>query len=219
MRLAAFAMAALCGATAPDVAPTGAFKDDFKVRLSPGWTWIREQPDAWRSGEAGLEILIRPGNMWGRSNNATNILLRSAPDPAIRPLEVSVTVSNQPSGQYEQVDLVWFYDESNMVKIGQELVDGTLCLVMGREENDKTKTLAKIPISGTTIELKFTVSGENIGGHYRAEGQAAWQEAARCTLPRKGEPMISLQAYQGPKDAAHWARFSSFRMITGGRPE
>jgi len=191
------------------------FGDDFRGKLGDGWVWIREEPGAWRATDQGLEIRIQPGNMWGPTNNATNILVRPVPDPARDPIEVSVTVSNKPSGQFEQADLVWYYDDSHMVKIGQEQVNGALCLVMGREEKDKTKTLAKIPIESLSLELRLVASGNTIRGHYRPTGTMEWKDAAECELPKSGEPKVSLQAYQGPKDAGHWARFCAFRIAIG----
>src|SRR6185503_17029090 len=98
------------------------FQDDFKGKLGQGWSWIREHREAWRVGERGLEVRIQPGNMWGPQNDARNVLVRAAPDPAQGEIEVSVNVENKPTHQYEQVDLVWYFDDSNMVKLGLELV-------------------------------------------------------------------------------------------------
>jgi regulation of enolase protein 1 (concanavalin A-like superfamily) len=188
------------------------FKDDFKDKLAEGWTWVREDPKAWRVTGQGLEIRIQPGNMWGPANNAKNVLVRAVPDPAKEPIEVAVTVSNRPTEQYEQVDLVWYYDDSHMVKIGQEQVDGVLCLVMGREEKDRTRTLAKIPIEALTLEVRFLVAGDQLRGQYRPAGEKDWKDAGACTLPAKGEPKVSLQAYQGPANLERWARFNAFRI-------
>jgi regulation of enolase protein 1 (concanavalin A-like superfamily) len=188
------------------------FKDDFKGKLAEGWTWVREDPKAWRITERGLEIRIQPGNMWGPANNAKNVLVRAVPDPAKEPVEVAVTVSNRPAEQYEQVDLVWYYDDSHMVKIGQEQVDRMLCLVMGREEKDQTRTLAKIPIEALTLEVRFIVAGDQLRGQYRPAGEKDWKDAGACTLPAKGEPKVSLQAYQGPANVERWARFNAFRI-------
>src|SRR5947209_6775476 len=97
------------------------FKDDFQDKLGSGWSWIREHREAWRLAEHGLEVRIEAGNMWGPQNDARNVLVRAVPEfRGDELLSVSVTVENKPSNQYEQVDLVWFYDESNMVKIGEE---------------------------------------------------------------------------------------------------
>src|SRR5437870_8757255 len=92
------------------------FRDDFKGKLGAGWSWVREHREAWRATERGLEVRIEPGNMWGPQNNARNVLTRPAPDPGTNQIEVSLYVENNPTGQYEQVDLVWYYDDSNMVK-------------------------------------------------------------------------------------------------------
>lgn len=214
MRAIVAAMACACALAAGCLAEEYEilFRDDFAGRLAGGWSWVREEPGAWRVTDAGLEIRILPGNMWGKANNAKNVLVRAVPDPATQPVEVAVTVSNKPACQYEQVDLVWYYDDAHMVKIGQEQVDNVLCLVMGREERDKTKTLAKIPIDALSLEVRFVASGDTIKGQYRPTGAEGWQDAAACLLPKHGEPKVSLQAYQGPKDAERWARFSGFRI-------
>jgi len=191
------------------------FKDDFKGKLGEGWSWVREDPAAWRVSDKGLEIRLQPGNMWGSSNNAKNVLVRPVPDPAKQPLEIYVTVSNQPTEQYEQVDLVWYYDDSHQVKIGQELVDKKLSLVMGREEKDRIRTLNVLKITAESVQVRFLVSGENIQGQYRPVGEEAWIDVGKCTLPVKGDPKISLQVYQGPAKVERWGRFNDFRIVKG----
>src|SRR6266436_3996704 len=96
------------------------FQDDFKGKLGEGWSWVREHRQAWRATERGLEVRIEPGNMWGPANDARNVLVRPAPDTANEGIEVSVNVENRPTSQYEQTDLVWYCDDGNMVKLGQE---------------------------------------------------------------------------------------------------
>jgi regulation of enolase protein 1 (concanavalin A-like superfamily) len=195
--------------------PDVIFKDDFKGKLADGWTWVREDPKAWRVTDAGLEVRLQPGNMWGPSNNAKNVLVRPVPDPAKQPLEISVTVSNKPTEQYEQVDLVWYYDDSHQIKIGQEQVDKVLCLVMGREEKDGTRTLAKTPIEALQLEVRFLVSADSLKGQYRPAGEKEWKDAGECTLPKHGDPKISLQVYQGPANVERWGRFNAFRIAKG----
>jgi regulation of enolase protein 1 (concanavalin A-like superfamily) len=188
------------------------FKDDFKEKLGPGWSWLRENPKAWRATGHGLEVLIEPGNMWGPQNNASNVLLRAAPDPAAGELAISVTVENKPSSQYEQVDLVWYYDDGHMVKLGQELVDGKLSVVMGREEQDRTRTIAIVPLDSNTVQLQLVVKGKQIRGRFRTAAAKEWREAGECDLPAPAaaKPRLSLQFYQGPPDAEHWARATDF---------
>jgi regulation of enolase protein 1 (concanavalin A-like superfamily) len=190
------------------------FQDDFKGKLGEGWSWAREHREAWRATEQGLEVRIEPGNMWGPQNNAKNVLVRAAPDATTNELEISVKVENKPTNQYEQVDLVWYYDDGNMVKLGEELVDGKLSVVMGREEKDKTRTVAIIPLDSTSVRLRFFVKGNRIRGQFRPASAGQWQDVGECDLPAPvhAAGRISVQCYQGSEKAEHWARISEFRV-------
>ncbi len=191
------------------------FRDDFTNRLAAGWSWIREDPSGWRVTQRGLEVRSQPGNMWGPANNAINILVRPLPNPTNSAIEIAVTIENRPTEQYEQVDLVWYYDDSHMVKLGQELVDGKLSIVMGREEKDRTRTIAIIPIQAAKVQVRFRAQTNQIRGEYRLDGEANWHVAGECDLPVKGAPQASLQVYQGPKTVERWVRFGAFSVTTG----
>lgn len=188
------------------------FKDDFKGKLAEGWSWTREHREAWHVTERGLEVRLEPGNLWGPANNAKNVLHRTAPDAAVDEIEVSVNVENRPTEQYEQVDLVWYYDDSHMVKLGQELVDGKLSIVMGREENDRTRTIAIIPLDSFSVRLRLFVQGHRIRGQFRTAAMKEWREAGECDLPVRGPAKVSLQCYQGPAQTERWARITDFRI-------
>ncbi len=193
------------------------FRDDFKTKLGEGWSWLREHREAWRVGERGLEVRIEPGNMWGPQNDAKNVLLRRAPELQGE-IEVTATVENHPTAQYEQADLVWYYSDSTMVKLGLELVDGQLSIVMGREENDRAQTVKIILIKETTVQLMFLVKGKRIYGRFRAPTASDWQEVGDCDLPSpaQAEAKISLQFYQGAVNVEHWARVSQFSAGLAG---
>jgi regulation of enolase protein 1 (concanavalin A-like superfamily) len=188
------------------------FQEPFEKTLKPGWFWIREDPAAWRLRDAALEIRVQPGNMWGPENNAKNVLVRPLPRIDKGDLIISVTVENKPSHQYEQVDLVCYFDDSHMVKIGQELVDGKLSIVMGREEKDRTRTLAIIPIDKTRVDLRFSIRGSQATGQYRPGATGDWMTAGKCDLPVNGELKIAIQCYQGPPDREHWSKIQNFRI-------
>ena len=189
-----------------------AFQDEFKGKLDAGWSWIREDQNGWRVAAQGLEIHVQPGNMWGTANDAKNVLVRAVPDPARGDLDLSVSITNQPTAQFEQVDLVWYYDDRNMVKLGQELVDGKLSIVMGREEADKIRTIAIIPLSSFAVRLRLQVAGNHIRGQFRTPDLDYWRKAGECDLPALGRAKVSLQCYQGPADVAHWACIKEFSL-------
>ena len=179
-------------------------------KLREGWTWRRENPAAWRIRDNVLEIRIEPGNMWGPANDARNVLVRKLED--ISSVQVSMAVSNKPTEQYEQTDLVWYYDDSHMVKIGQEMVDGKLSIVMGREEKDRTRTIAIIPIEALQVELRLVTTNNVIRGAFRPTGAKDWREAGSCDLPVHGQPHVAIQCYQGAANAEHWARITDFQL-------
>lgn len=189
------------------------FRDDFHGRLGDGWSWRREHREAWRATAHGLEVRIEPGNMWGPANDAKNVLVRPAPE-LTGEIEITATVENHPTAQYEQVDLVWYYNDSHMVKLGLELVNGQLSIVMGREENDRTRTIKIVSVKDTTVQLLLLVKDKTVQGRFRPAASPDWQEVGECDLPAPPDTAakVSLQFYQGPADAEHWARVSDFRV-------
>lgn len=196
-------------------AEPGDFRDPFKEKLAPGWTWVREDASAWKISDKGLEVRILPGNMWGGANNARNVLVRPAPNPADGDIDVSVTVRNAPTEQWEQCDLVWYYDDSHMVKCGQEKVDGKLTIVMGREQADRTRTIKIVPLDSTTVTLRLLVQGNQIRGFFRRPDDKEFQEVGVCELPtppKGAKPHFSLQFYNGPAKVERWALVTDFTV-------
>lgn len=180
------------------------------------WEWVRPFPNGHRSDEKGLHVRVLPGNLWGPANDARNTLVRPAPEIASGGLEIEVTVSHRPTSQYEQVNLVWYYDDSHMVKLGLELVDGKTCIVMGREVADKTQGLAILPVETETVRLRLAVRDSVIVGSYQLPGSSEWKKAGEGPLPQPeadDKPArTGLQFYQGPADSEHWATVSHFTI-------
>jgi len=202
--------------------PSGAadrvlFEEKFTGELAEGWSWVREDAGAWRLRDGGLEIRTQPGNMWGGANNAKNLLVRPLPADAGEPIVVEMTVATQPTGQYEQAGMAWYRDDGNMVKLVRELVNGKRMVVMGREEADRTRTIALIPWEGDSVQLRLQIGAEKIVGQYRPDGKTAWKDAGTCDPPPGNGPKISLQTYNGPADAEHWARFTGLRILRPAR--
>ena len=188
------------------------FKDDFKKGLADGWSWVREDPKAWRTTDEGLEMRILPGNLWGKANNAKNVLVRPVPDFGKDHIAITVSFDHTPTEKFEQINLSWYYDDSNMVKLGLEQVRGELCVVMGREEKDKTKTVKIVKEAKTKVDLRMVVHGNTIEGYYRLDGQKDWALAGECPLPAAENPKISLHAYNGPAKVEHWAKVSALEV-------
>ncbi len=191
----------------------GVISDDFRAGPGGGWRWLRENPDGWRVGGGGLQVLVEPGNMWGAANDARNVMLMAVPEALREAAEVRVTVAHAPEKRWEQANLVWFYGEGAMVKLGLELEHGVRNIVMGREEGDRTRTVAVIPFEGSEAELRFRVGDGEIAGAFRSPG-GEWREAGSCALPVAGgtAPQVSLQFYQGEAGSGRWATVKGFRL-------
>ena len=168
----------------------------------------------WWIGDPGTQDGCIGGIAPGSSHPTGQLELFATGGMICLKLEITVTVENRPTAQYEQVDLAWYYNDGHMVKLGQELVDGKLCIVMGREERDQTRTVKIVPLDAFKVQLRYLVKGNSIRGQFRPADSGQWQEVGECDLPapEHGKPKISLQFYQGPADAEHWARVSEFRV-------
>jgi regulation of enolase protein 1 (concanavalin A-like superfamily) len=186
------------------------------TNLNANWKWVREDRSAWRVTNGFLEVRVQPGNMWGPANDAKNVLL--IPVPRSSGLEITATIEHSPTNQYEQADLVWYYADGNMVKLGPELVDGKFSVVMGREEGDRARTISINPIPAGAVDVKFIVKGNDIAGLFRESATEAWRSAGSCSLPVLPgvEPRISLQFYQGTAPAEHWARVKRLAITPVG---
>ena len=195
-------------------AAPAAITDDFRGKLGEGWRWLRENRDGWRIADAGIQVLVEPGNMWGPANDAKNVLLRPVPEVMRTNAEVSVQVAHKPQNRWEQANLVWYYSDSAMVKLGLEIENGKTNIVMGREEGDKTRTIAIIPYAGEAVQLRMVVRGEDLTGYFRRPDAKEWTEAGKTTTPAAGgsTPQISLQFYQGVAGSNRWATVSGFRL-------
>ena len=188
------------------------FADAFKGKLGEGWSFEREERSHWRVGPTGLEVRVQPGNMWGGANNAKNVMVHPIPTPTEAPVEISVTLSNQPTAQWEQANLVWFYDGGHMVKLGQELVTGRLSIVMGREEADRARTVAIIPLDADRVELRLQAVSNRVRGQFRTAPWPNWRDVGECDLPVKGDPKASLHFYNGSANDEHWVRVNDFTV-------
>ena len=179
------------------------FEDAFKGKLGEGWTWLRENPKAWRIAEDALEIRIEPGD----ARTVKNALLRDVPDRSKGPLAIEVTVTSltPPKVQYEQAGLTWYHDGKPGFKFVKELVDGKLLIIPGR-----------VPMDAKTVQLRLVVDGNRLTAQFRPDAKGEFKTAAEAKLPEGGKDQISIQCYHGPTDVEHRIRFDNFRILRLG---
>jgi len=180
--------------------PTSLFEEGFEGKLDEGWSWIREDPDAWRLKEGALEIRVQPGV----AGTVKNALVRKAPDRSEGTYAIEVTVTNTaaPTQQYEQAGITWYHGGKPVFKLVKERINGELFVIPGRK-----------PMSAETVQLRLLVTAEGWTAQFRPNAEGEFRTAATGKLPSPGEDQVSIQCHNGPPDAEHWIRFDDFRIL------
>ena len=179
--------------------PKVLFADSFEKGLGEGWSWLRENPQAWRLRDGALEIRVEPG----KADRVKNALVRKAPDRSQTrfAVEVSVTFTAKPTHQYEQAGITWYHDERPVMKLVHEHIDGKEWIIPGRK-----------PAPSRTVHLRLVVDGRRWTSQFREKLDEEYVTTATGELPPPGNDQLSIQCYEGPDDAAHWIRFDRFRI-------
>lgn len=190
----------LAAASAGAAEPRVVFEDHFDGKLGEGWSWLRENPPAWRLKEHALEIRVEPGV----AGTVKNALLRPAPDRSQGryAIEVTITSTAKPTNQYEQAGITWYNDGKPCFKLVKELINGELFIIPGRKPMDKE-----------TVQLRLIVTADKFTAQYRPDGQGEYLTAAEGKLPPASNDSVSVQCYNGPPDDEHWIRFADFRIL------
>jgi hypothetical protein len=175
------------------------FEDPFNERLDEGWTWIRENPEAWRLRDNALEIRVQPGD----ANSVKNALVRPAPDRSKGryAIDLTVTTTRPLVQQYEQAGITWYHNQKPVIKLVKEIVDGDLVIIPGRK-----------PMTNDTVQLRLIVSADSYVAQFRPDAKGEFQTAATGKLPPPNHDQVSVQCYHGPPNAEHWIRFQDFRI-------
>lgn len=176
------------------------FEDRFDGRLGKGWTWLRENPGAWRLREGTLEIRVEPGV----ADTVRNALVRAAPDRSAGTYAIEVVVANtvRPTEQYEQAGITWYCGGKPVFKLVKELIDGDLYIIPG-----------KIPMVSESVRLRLTLTAESFKAEFQPGGKGEFQTAATGSLPPPDGDQVSIQCYNGPAEGEHWIRFDDFRIV------
>jgi regulation of enolase protein 1 (concanavalin A-like superfamily) len=194
------------------------FTEPFDGRLDTGWSWVREDPKAWRLDKGALVVRTSTGALWQKENNNRNLLLRMPPEAKEGRLAVEVQVENEPSGAFEHAGLVWYYDDDSYVMLNKERVGSRQVVQLVSEKESRPKVgFAEKAYDGKTVWLRLEVFGGKARGLFRATEKDDWQALGQCDLPGRGEARVGLITGYGPKDAEHWSRFRNFRIVQGVR--
>jgi regulation of enolase protein 1 (concanavalin A-like superfamily) len=190
------------------------FTEPFDGTLAKGWSWVREDPKAWRLDKGVLVVKTSAGSLWQQQNNNRNILLRALPDAKDKRIAVEALVENEPTNAFEHAGLVWYCDDDNYVALMREKLGAKVAVQLVSESNGKPKVgFAEKPFEPKTVWLRMELSGGKAKGLYRASEKDDWQVLGQCDLPVKGEPRVGLITGYAPQKSDHESRFSKFRIL------
>jgi hypothetical protein len=180
--------------------PRAVFEDALAGKPGAGWTWLRENPAAWRATAAGLEIRVEPGV----AQNVKNALVRAAPDrgKGNYAVEVTITFGTPPSNQFEQAGITWYQQGKPVFKLVHEHIDGKDYIIPG-----------KVPAPQKTVRLRLVVDKDKYTAQFRADAKGEYKTVASGSLAPGSQEQISIQCYNGRADAEHWMRFEGFRIV------
>jgi hypothetical protein len=180
--------------------PQTVFEDKFDGKLGDGWTWLRENPKAWRIKDKALEIRVEPGV----AGNVKNALLRPAPNRSAKKYAIEVTIifTTPPTAQFEQAGITWYQKGNPVFKLVHERIDGKDWIIP-----------ARVPAPEKTVQLRLVVDKDKYTAQFRPDAKGEFKTVASGGLKPSEDERVSIQCYNGPADAEHWMRFEDFRIL------
>ncbi len=197
------------------------FEDKFESRLREGWSWVDQNPVAWRIEAGKLLVQVEPES----AKKDQSILTRNFPRTETPALIVEVCVESEPTENFENAGISIFYDERNDCALSREFLGppgkGRLSLVMGGHKDGKKYPYAIIAWEPRQAWLRLVISDGKVTGQARASETEKWQTLGEFDEPsdirRQVPKQVRLQSGLGPKMGKHWAAYTHFRILEAGR--
>lgn len=176
--------------------PESEFLEEFDGALEEGWTWVNEDPGAWRLVDGWLEIDAAP------SPPVTNLLLRDLPDDTSA---LTTYLSFLPSVNYQFAGIVLAGDDpaNDRIQFGRAFCDNEWCvgdgLYLDVFEGGELVSTGE----GTALEdienvfIALDITGDTVTALYSFDGQEDFQVAGIAPA-NSSHTRIGLAAHQAP---------------------
>jgi PKD repeat protein/glucose/arabinose dehydrogenase len=185
---------------------------------TPPWEVVRRNQDLSVSGGA-LRIPAAPGDIYGGRNDASNIVLRDAPDGA---WQATAKVNFEGTAQYHQAGVIVYGDDGNFTKFGRIAHTATgdekfefIYENAGTPRNEAADSTGNIPADfPDDFYVRMTSDGTNLTGAYSTDG-STWTPVGR-PAPLPANARVGMFAFSNDGTGNPQAAFDSFTLATGG---
>ncbi|MGH8775199.1 MAG: family 43 glycosylhydrolase [Jiangellaceae bacterium] len=186
-----------------------AYSDEFDGELGPGWTWVRQDPDAIVAGDV-LRWPTQAADLVGPGNQA-GVLLRDAPDgDYVVETKLTVDLGTDTVRNFQQGGLVAYLDDDEFLRLSHVAIWNTRQAEFGKEMPYAGRLqfggmIIGPPADTTWLRLAHTVDPENGEHEFRAatsrDGEI-WIWGGTWTLPAGDAPRIGVISHGGDNPQA-----------------
>ena len=192
------------------------FEERFAGKLREGWSWVRENPAAWKIETGAMIIEVQPGYLIAddkESDRTKNVLLRDLPGASASPMAVEVCMENDPQVQFEHGGVIWYLDDSNFVDLLHEGIGGKGSILMVTKKANQAQHHT-LPCHSKLLWLRLILSGDDVIGEFRESPNDPWQTVAKTKLPSSAKARVGVLCGGGRLGTGRVAKFSHFRIIS-----
>jgi PKD repeat protein len=190
--------------------------DEFDGDRLNGCRWskiVRENPERYSVGNGVLALQAGPGDMFGGSQSAENLILQQARSGS---WTVETRMSYEAVANYQQAGLMLYGDDNNWAKFGLLHINGRVLEYVWEQNNSPRRDPSQdvLPVQDgfpSTLWMRLTSDGVDVRASYSVDGQT-WQAMGRpVPLSAIPDPHVGLFGFTagGPQNTA---TFDYFRV-------
>jgi regulation of enolase protein 1 (concanavalin A-like superfamily) len=150
------------------------FEEKFDTKLSDGWSWLREMPQAWKLENGELVLTVQPDYLHPFGKNLRNVLLRELPADIGASWAVELKLDSDPKVQYEHAGVLLFWDEDNYMSLFREFLDGKPKLQMVTVKKGVPRFVV-VNQDLRPVWVRLVINGDDVATQYRASEKDEWK--------------------------------------------
>lgn len=180
----------------PEISTTSVYSDEFAGSLNPRWSWSNPDPRFWSLTRfpGYLSLDAQSGDLWGKCNSVTNLLLQDAP-PGDFTLETCLEI--RITAGFQQAGLIVYHDDDNYLKFdalrsGPPVGENVELVIENNGASPPWNNLST-NLDGP-IYLKLVRQGTFYRGLFSSDGNS-WQIVSTIQSGLFRQPRIGLYAF------------------------